>query len=241
MTIALCALQSTNHVETNLETIAEALQQTPADLLLFGEGFLQGFHRLEFSYAKDIYQALPYRSKEIAQLQTLCKEQKKSLGFGYYENHQGGIYASYMIIDEKGKILANYRRMSKGWKESHANADYREGKLFTLFPFGNKHYGIALCGDLWEDELITGFVEMDDRADAILWPVHCDYDVELWEKSEKEAYAKRSAIFEKPLLFVNSYCQGEGLAKGGAYVFHQGKIKQELPMGKPGILLVDSF
>jgi len=38
---------------------------------------------------------------------------------------------------------------------------------------------------------------------------------------------------------VNCFDDGEDIARGGAFVFEQGRVSQELPMGETGILLVD--
>ena len=39
-----------------------------------------------------------------------------------------------------------------------------------------------------------------------------------------------------PVLFVNSFVDEDDRAKGGAYVFYQGKVVEELEPGKEGVL-----
>lgn len=47
--------------------------------------------------------------------------------FGYLEKCDESLYSSCVVI-EKGKILYNYRRISKGWKKySLTDNHYKEG------------------------------------------------------------------------------------------------------------------
>lgn len=239
--IVLCAAESVyGDVERNFQTLKKCVENAEkGDLIVFGEAFLQGFGALNFDYGHDIKIALAQKSVEIVRIMNFAKAQSKGMAFGYYENDDGAIYSSYMIISDEGKILGNYRRVSAGWKESFANADYREGESMMTVRYDDKVMGVAVCGDLWEDDLLQQTLDMDEKSDFILWPVHCDYDEDFWEKSEKREYAARSAIWQSPLLFVNNFVPNDpDSASGGACVFYQGRIVQELPMGSPGALEV---
>lgn len=167
MNIALIAATSlTDQVEENLNTLfakARAAKGQGADLALFGEAFLQGFEALTFEYESDIHKCLSLGSQAIARILAFCKQEGIALGVGYYENDHGAIYASYLLVGEEGQVLANYRRVSPGWKEPGAHADYREGKHFLSVRYKGRELAVIVCGDFWEDELLPQIIEMDDR------------------------------------------------------------------------------
>ena len=236
MKISLCAELSTLDIHKNLQTISDTMSAHQSDLFVFGEAFLQGFDALNFEYSHDIKIAVSENDAAIAKIQKLAREKESAIAFGFYENDKGAIYSSYMLIDKNGGRCFKYQRISKGWRISTACADYREGKNFGVFRLGGKVFSCFVCGDFWEDSLLPQIVALDDRVDAFLWPVHCDYSVEKWETSEQAEYQKRSAILAKPVFFCNNYCIGSEKAKGGAAVWKQGNALARLESGKPALL-----
>ena len=56
-------------------------------------------------------------------------------------------------------------------------------------------------------------------------------------------YAEQAGKIHAPVLYVNSVCldsSGDSeIAKGGAALFEKGSIKEELPAGKEGTLIVE--
>lgn len=241
MKISLCAELSTLNLAKNLATIEQIVKTTKSDLFVFGEAFLQGFDALSFEYKNDIKIALPENSIEIAKVKNLAKENASAIAFGFYENASGTIFASYLVVDKSGKTICKYRRVSTGWRHQNACADYREGENFQSFQLGDKRFGILVCGDFWEDKLLPQIVELDAEVDAFLWAVHCDYTTERWEKTEHAEYKKHTAILAKPVFFCNNYTANELSAKGGAYVWQQGREIKALDVGKPGVLSFNLF
>ena len=72
------------------------------------------------------------------------------LALGYIEKSQDRLYSSYAVI-ERGRLLHNYRRISRGWKEFRITNDhYQEGTATTAFWYHGQRLQIALCGDLWD-------------------------------------------------------------------------------------------
>ncbi len=223
----------------NIQAMEDALKQAvedESDLAVFGEAFLHGFDALQFNYERDIQLALAEASVELAKISALARKYKIAIAFGYYENAKGVIHSSYLVFDKNGKRLCNYRRVSQGWRIQEACADYREGSDFISFKLKDKDLGIIMCGDFWEDHLLSKIIELDDKVDAFLWPVHCDYKEEDWEKTDKADYIQRSEILASPVLFCNNFCEEKNYAKGGAYLWCQGKTYAEMPMGKRGVL-----
>ncbi len=242
MKIVLCSAESrAGDIEYNFSQIKFFLDKTKnekPDMILFGESFLQGFDALCFDYKKDIHRALGINSVPIAEIKKYAALQKTAIGFGFYENDCGGIYSSYLIAGKNGETLCLYKRISQGWRITDTCADYREGKHFIEFEFEGKKLSLFICGDLWEDNLLHKIIDLN--ADAFLWPVFCGYSVAEWE-NDKTDYAARTAILDKPVLFVNSLTEDLHNKKtgGGAFVWHLGKLIKELPMGKTGYIIYE--
>ncbi len=243
MKIALATpLLTLDQPEANLKAIIKTCQtahEEKADLVLFGEAALQGFEAINFDYQHDIPLAVGLSSPEIAFLSQTAKDLGLAIGVGLYLNIQGGIYSAYLVLDKHGHQAALYKRISSGWLEARAfnNADYRLGHEAIIFELEGKKFTIMLCGDYWEDDLLPLWVELDDQVDAFLWPVHCDYRLEDWFASEKEAYRARSQIMFKPILYVNNYVADQDRAKGGAYVWLQGHELAAQETGETGMLM----
>ena len=243
MKIALvAALSQTKEKEQNFERLkkwAYEARAAGAQLALFGEAYLQGFEALTFDYQHDILQCESLHSQLLARICAFAKEAGIGLGLGYYELHKGAIYASYLLVSGQGQVMANYRRVSPGWKEPGAHADYREGDHFVSINYQGKELAVMVCGDFWEDALLAGLIQMDDRADAFLWPVHCDYIIKDWEDGEREAYCRRTEILQAPVLFINNYSNIEDRARGGLYHWHQGRTVAAKEMGSEDMLVVE--
>lgn len=225
-------------LENNLALMEEAIIEVSregSDLLVFGEAFLQGFEAMSFRYREDVKKTLFVRSPEITRIRYRAREAHLGLAFGFYENEGGALYSSYLLIGKDGGIAGHYRRVSKGWKEAWACPDYREGKDFTIFDFEGWKLCPLVCGDFWEDELLSRIIDKDTELDLFLWPVHCDYKIEDWLEKECRAYRDRTRILSRPVLFVNNYIEEEGRAKGGVYLWQQGRTLDALPYGEAGM------
>jgi predicted amidohydrolase len=217
-----------------IQKISVKARDAGADLVLFGEASLHGFEAMTFDYATDIVIASGVHAPEIAAIRQHARRVGIAIGFGFFENLKGGIFSSYMVVDRHGDIADLYRRVSPGWRIPDACADYREGTSFHTFSLEGKTWAVMVCGDFWEDTLLTPLIALDPEVDGFFWPVHCDVDVDDWKAHEADAYRQRSAIMAKPVLFVNNYIDVPGRAKGGAYVWHRGQTVASHPMGTPG-------
>lgn len=209
------------------------------DMLVFGEAFLQGFGAINADYEHDLALALAQDDAVILQLRDACREARLALAFGYIEKDDARLYSACMVIDAHGEIMHNFRRVSPGWKLGNAfkDARYQEGDDYAPFEYLGKTIDVAICGDLWHDDLIEHFERV--TADLTLWPLYTNYDIETWEGGEKLAYASRVASLKRPVLMVNCIDEGEDKCLGGAFVFENGKVRQELPMGEKGVLLFE--
>jgi predicted amidohydrolase len=241
MKIGLVAEQFINgDLDFNLHQIEKWLSANSHqgfDLLCFGESFLQGFDGLTWDTITDLGIALEQTDPHILSLCRLAKTYRTGLGFGYIEKEGNNLYSSYMIISARGEKVTNFRRVSPGWKEPTADENhYLEGQGFETVGLCGKKIAIAICGDLWHDDLVADL--KNQQAELILWPLYLDYSPEQWYSGELEAYARRTGELNVPVLMINSYVDTPDRAKGGAYVFSNGTVAQELPLGETGILEV---
>lgn len=224
--------QDINHNLSQMERYMKAAHAMGADLVCFGEAFLQGFNALSWQYEEDKKIALTSSSKEFAQIKALTNEIGIDVLFGYNEFENDTLYSSCALIAD-GRIIYNYRRISIGWKE-YAKTDehYKEGSSVGVFIYKGKKCVIGLCGDLWDypERFALG-------EDLLLWPVYMCWTKEEWESGGKIEYAEQAKLCCENILYVNSICDGE--AFGGAAHFRGGTIQEELPIFTEGLLCVE--
>lgn len=243
MKIALAAVGfKNNNLAYNKEKIIELIKiySKSADMILFGESFLQGFDCLVWNYEKDSLTAVEQKDPIMKEISTACKENCIAVSFGYIEKNIKGLYSSQIVFSKDGTILDNYNRISIGWKEEKSDFHYLEGDEFHTFEFENKTFATALCGDLWYDENVDMMRNLE--KDIVLWPVYTDFASFDWNNSDKYDYCKQALKCGKNVLYVNSVnlsCNDEETAKGGAAYFYNGQIKCEIPSGEEGVLVVE--
>lgn len=237
MRIGLVSCRCRNRdVPFNLRQIERAMRQAEgkAELLCFGEAFLQGFDALCWSYDRDREAALDLSSEPLARLRSWTVQYGVSLAVGYLERDGEKLYSSYAVLS-RGKTVHNYRRISKGWKEfSVTDGHYCEGTEVSSFSLNGTEMTAALCGDLWD------FPERFRTEGLLLWPVYVNYSVEEWNGGLLEEYAAQAALAAKDVLMVNPMDE-EPVSHGGAFFFQNGRIAERLPFDREGILIVDLF
>lgn len=236
MKIGLVSYEFNNgKIEYNIEKIEKAIISSngSADLLCFGETFLQGFDSLSWNYEIDKSIAITKESVTMEKLKKLSEKYKIDLGIGYIEREKEKIYSSFVVI-EKGKIIHNYRRITKNWKEySITDEHYCEGEASETFIYKNREFKIALCGDMWICP------EKFKTSGILLWPVYCNFTKDEWKNTEQYDYAEQSKLASDNVLLVNSITKDESISVGGAYYFKNGKIEKSLELDKEDVLIVE--
>lgn len=219
------------NLATMLRTMEDAAAQG-ADLVCFGESFLQGFDSLCWVYDEDRAMALPQDATLISSIREASRTLGVDVLFGYIEREGETLYSSCMLV-EKGETVCNYRRMSRGWKEyDRTDGHYREGSEPKLFDYRGWKCCITLCGDLW-DEMTQDRFRLGE--DILFWPVYCGYTPEEWQQGARAEYAAQCRDAAPLTLFVDSICPGE--SQGGCAVFQAGNTVEELPPGTEGLLI----
>ena len=202
------------------------------DLLCFGEAFLQGFDALYWDYEADKAIALELSSDTFALLQKWTACYGIALAIGYIEKEQEKLYSSYAVISD-GRIIHNYRRISKGWKEyTKTDGHYCEGNETGTFHLNGKDIMLALCGDLWE------FPARFRTEQLLIWPVYVNYTTEEWNAGMLDEYAAQAALAAKDVLMINPL-DHDPVNHGGSFQFHDVKIVAKLPFDEEGILIVN--
>ena len=107
MKIGLVSYEFKNgEIEYNIKKIEKAIISAngKADLLCFGETFLQGFDSLSWNYEIDKNIAITRDSFIMDKLKNLSEKYNIDLGIGYIEREREQIFSSFVVI-EKGKII----------------------------------------------------------------------------------------------------------------------------------------
>lgn len=205
-----------------------------AQLVCFGESFLQGFDCLTWDYEQDREMALTTSSSEMTCLCRLTEKMGIDVLFGFIQREGEYLYSSCALLGD-GRILHLYRRISTGWKEiRYTDEHYREGNIVEPFLYRGRTCLIALCGDLWVyPERFSG------KAELLFWPVYTDFTIEQWEKEELSDYARQAGEACTDTLLINSLAEGEEPAFGGCCHFSGGTVAASLPMGREGLLVIE--
>ncbi len=219
-----------------------------ADIVVFGEAFLQGFDSLCWDFEKDRKIAVSVdetqdASSLIDEIRSAARRCGIAVSFGYIERQGDWFYSSQLTVGREGNIVNNFRRVSPGWKDASADCHYCEGTAFPVFQYGGKTFSVGLCGDLWYEDNLRKIGTL--HCDAVLWPVYTDYHFNEWNSSAKYEYAEQIQSISADVLYVNSVCMDSGhgddddIACGGAVHFKKGNIVQELASGAEGVLVVE--
>ena len=234
MRIGLVSYRCENrNIPFNMNRIEQAMRRAEgkADLLCFGEAFLQGFDALCWDYDTDQLAALELSSDTFTQLRHWTARYGVSLLTGYIEKDGEQLYSSCAGLSN-GESVHNYRRISRGWKEySITDGHYCEGTATDSFKLHGKDICLALCGDLWD------FPEKFRTENLLIWPVYVNYSVEEWNSGALDEYAAQAAVAAKDVLMINPL-DNEPENHGGSFYFRDGKIIARLPFDEEGILVV---
>ena len=241
-----CALAAVGFINENITYNKNVITDTmikyagKADIILFGEAFLQGFYGAKFDPEQDETIAIAKDDSVIKEICSVAKQHSIAVSFGFIEKEEDIFYSSQITIDAEGKVLDLYRRVSPGWKENFAGERYCEGKEFHTFDFMGKKTTVGLCGDLWFDENMEAINALE--PEMVFWPVYTDFNYVEWNTAVKLEYAEQAGKLPCKVLYVNSVCldkEEEEIARGGAVLFENGCIVKEVPSGEENVLIVE--
>ena len=182
MKIALASVPvRSGDVAYNLTQMAKYIslaKEQGAELVCFGEAYLQGFDALTWNFEEDRSMAVSCNSGLFQIIAGWTRDSAIDVLFGFLEREGDTIYSSCALVSG-GALVMKYRRVSQGWKEYwKTDAHYREGECVGQFSYHGKVCMAALCGDLW-DESAPRFRQ---SADLLIWPAYINYTLVEWDK-----------------------------------------------------------
>lgn len=236
MTIALAAARFVNgDIRHNLSQMwrwAREAWTAGAELLCFGEAFLQGFDGFVWEYEKDKEAAIATDGPVFDELKRISRETGIDLMTGFLERAGEALY-SFCALVVGGELAQLYRRISRGWKEySRTDGHYQEGDSTPVFSYRGRRCRMALCGDLWDAP------ERFQGAELLFWPVYVNFSREEWGQGMMTEYARQANGLADDVLLINSLSENPD-AFGGCCWFSGGRTKASLAMGTEGLLLVE--
>jgi len=237
MRIALMSANLGESYSTQIKQIQDYLEDyLSVDLLCFGNQYLLGNRQLTGNYEEDIELAIDVDSKEILQLRGLAKKFRVGLGVGFVEKDEEGLlYNSYIILDKQGVMMHLHRSVSDSWMPNPQDPRYCRGNEYTTFNIRGLDLVVASYGDLEYMDNIVAINELN--PDAIIWPITLSFNPTEWRNEGLNDLANQLKILDSTVLLVNSFSEDD-TSSGGAYVFKEGNVKKELPLGNLGILIV---
>lgn len=220
MIIKIPMRENTNDIQKNINVILNEIKDSKdVDLILFNEGFLQGFDSFNFEYKHDVEIARFQNSIEFASIKDALKRKDMAVGFGYYENFKGGLYNSFIVLGKDGQEIIDYRTNSTHWKAKNACADYREGERLYSFRVKDSEVGVVSYFDLLDETNLPKLINMDDEVDLFF----CTGILSKGEFEHRESeFLKISEIFDKPILL---YLRDE--TDGFVLLLKHGKVLKE--------------
>lgn len=250
MKVALAVTRVTADVEQNLQAILDAVakaSQAGADLVLFAETALTGLiNNGDPAHDLPLGQVIPGPATD--RIYASARKHGMYVALGLFEREGDSLYDSAVLAGPDGDIAMKYRRVSKGWRDLGWDASvYREGDALPHIdtPLGSMAF--LICGDLFDDDLCDRVREMD--VDYLLYPMSRNYigdayDQAKWDMETRTEYVDRAKLAGASLLLVNqlggSFEPDAGDAFGGAMaVSKDGRTLAEMPLGRPGLLLVN--
>ncbi len=176
--------------------------------------------------------------------QDFARKNETYFAAGLLEKEDGRMYDSGVLFDPQGELILHYRRIHPGWRWPDDDPQiYCTGKDLPVVETDIGKVGMLICGDLWNDDIITRFA--GQKPDYLLYPFLRSLKKnvvvnDVWPH-ELQCYCQRWKQTNALTLAMNLYGGPEPeRAIGGAWcVARDGGIINSLPVLREGILLVD--
>lgn len=146
-----------------------------AELICFGETFLQGFNCFTWNFAEASRIACSVRSAPFVRIDRMSREKGIDVLFRFAERDGERLFSSCALV-EKGALTQTYRRISRGWKEyRRTDVHYCEGGAPSIFAYSGKALHHDAGGELWD------FPERFAFGPELLFrPVYISYPPQQW-------------------------------------------------------------
>lgn len=215
-------------------TLAEQARSVGAKLIVFPEGFLQGY-LTDAESARRV--ALDLASPAFLSIVRRLPADGPTMVIGMIEVDDGRLFNAAVVV-ARGRVAGRYRKAHLLPGESA----FDPGSEFPIFDADGLRFGISICYD-------TNFPEAarrvaDGGATLLVCPANNMMPTRRAERFRDLHNAARGArCRETGLWLVSSDVTGEraGHAAWGptAVIGPDGAVKAQLPLGRPGLLLFD--
>ena len=248
MKVALAIIRVAGNKVQNLSAMLEAIHEAAknkADLVVFGEAVLTGLINND-DPTHDIRIGEPVPGPTVGVLGQFAKDAGIYVAAGMLERDGNCLYDTAVLIGPDGQVVLKYRRITPGWHGPNADSSvYRQGESIPRVETPLGSFAFLVCGDLFDESLTDQVRGLN--VDWLPFPfARCfddgAYDERRWDREERVEYARCTAKTGAVCLMVNYLADKEldGGSFGGAMIVgRDGSILAEMPLGEPGLLLVD--
>lgn len=166
------------------------------------------------------------------------------ISLGFLERDNEHIYDSVACISPSGSVIGHYRRQSSGWHGASADKGiYREGDSISIFNIEKCTYSYLLCGDLFEDNLIT--VVNKSNPDIVIVPLarsseNESFSQESWDREESSYYLEQVKKLRTRVLMTNYINEKDNFYGGALVINGDGIIENQKNIYEEGILYWES-
>lgn len=217
-----------------LEARTREAEQDGIDLLLFPEGYLQGYLIQETLARKSAYNL---RSSEFARILLSLRDLRPVIVVGLIEECEGKIFNSAVVI-EGGRLIGDYRKTHLLPGESV----FTHGDDYPLFEAQGLRFGINICYDMQFPEAAAAVKAAG--ADVILCPSNNMMrreKAEKWKHRHHEMRVERAR--ETGLWIVSADVTGERDGRIGygptSVISPDGRVVRQIPLLSEGIVQIE--
>ena len=219
----------------NLKIMENAMKKTSADIYVFGELFLTGYH------CKDEWRSLAetLQGPSIQQMKTIAKKRKCYIVFGmplWDENVDGLIHNAAILIHPNGKVDHYKKWFLPTVGPFEEKIFFDQGEEIPVFPTKYGKIGLLICYDLFFPEISKALALQG--ADILIYLSATPSINRTYFETLFPARALENTTF---LVYVNLVgTQDDLVFWGGSQVYDPlGKILTKAPYFKESTMICD--
>ena len=178
-----------NQVSASAKKVADALEETPADVVVLPELSSISYSRVTFEALSDV--AEPIEGSSFRIWKEVAQKYKVHITYGFARYESGNNYISTAVISPEGKMLGYYDKIHLAQFGASMEKEYfTRGKHLFVFKVGQFKLSPIICYDIRIPEL-SRTLATDHQVDVIL---HCGAYYRDESFSTWNAFAKTRAI-----------------------------------------------
>ncbi|MCL2574962.1 MAG: carbon-nitrogen hydrolase family protein [Defluviitaleaceae bacterium] len=227
---------TTGWLDGNVKNMLQHIRRAASDgaeLVLLPEMALSGLV-VTNNVSRDFPFSVSINSDTIKTFRHAAKTQEIWVAFGFFESDGMMMYNSAILIDNTGKIVLHYRRISKGWLWKNPPHNFGSGEGYPTFdtPWGK--VGFLIGTDLFDPNALRQ--AKNAELDLLLLPMSSNFewayiDPQMdWEVNFWPEYQPRLAQIGATTLMSN-FIEKRNMFHGGAFITNRGgELLAQLPL-----------